>query len=187
MSERTMTTRPPFKKTGEGVWAASGGLVVAGPDEVAFLKENVRGVERRRARICAHADDQELLQDMLILLERGTYVRPHLHRDKAESLCVIEGEADAVFFDDAGAITEAITIGPAHTGRQFFYRISSPRFHTLLLRSDHFIFHETTTGPFRREFTQAAPWAPEEGDPAAGDYLSSLEGQVRAFIRNGVE
>ena len=48
-----------------------------------------------------------------------------------------------------------------------------------MIRSERVIFHETTNGPFRREDTIFAPWAPEESDEAAGArFLSSLADQV---------
>jgi hypothetical protein len=71
-------------------------------------------------------------------------------------------------------------MGPLASGRPFFYRIASPLFHTLLIRSSVLVFHETTGGPFRRSDTLFAPWAPEDGDPAAVTrFLADLEEHVR--------
>ena len=67
-------------------------------------------------------------------------------------------------------------MGAYASGRPFYYRIAAPLFHTLLIRSDVLVFHETTSGPFSRADTVFAPWAPEDGDAAAvRRYLADLE------------
>ncbi len=101
---------------------------------------------------------------MLISLNRGTYIRPHRHFNKAESGLCLRGEADAVFFDESGEILEFWRMGPEPSGLRFFYRIELPVFHCLLVRSDNFVFHEVSTGPFRREDTEFAPWSPDDQD-----------------------
>jgi cupin fold WbuC family metalloprotein len=175
-----------LEPAGEGVWIARGGIVVFGPAEVAFLKEHVGGVARRRARICAHPDLSDPLQEMLILLLRDTYIRPHRHRRKAESLLVVEGEADAVFFDDDGAVATVLPLGDPRSGKAFSYRIDGPRYHTLLPRSEHFVFHEATLGPFAPELSEAAPWAPPDGDPAAAGFIAALRRRLPAPRGQGV-
>jgi cupin fold WbuC family metalloprotein len=128
--------------------------------------------DRRRIRLCAHRSVEDPLHEMLIVHAKDTYVRPHKHLGKSESFHVIEGEADVVMFDDHGNVTDVIQVGPFSSGRPFFYRIADPLFHTLLIRSDVLVFHETTTGPFRRSETVFAPWAPDDGSP----------GEIRRFL-----
>jgi cupin fold WbuC family metalloprotein len=181
-----MTTPAHLEKIGDGVYVAHGEPVVAGPAEIAFLKDTVRQTVRGRVRICAHRSPAAPCQEMLILLLGTTYIRPHLHRGKAESLHVIEGAADAVFFDDAGEVARSVPLGDPGSGRSFYYRIESPLYHTLLLRSEYFLFHEATTGPFVREETLYAPWAPEEGTPTVARYLADLDERVRRRPRPGV-
>lgn len=139
-------------------------LVKVGRPEIEFLKERVTRTERKRIRLCAHKDVAEKLHEMFIVLTKETFIRPHKHLDKAESLHVIEGLADAVFFDDAGNIMEVIELGDYASGRQFYYRVAGPAYHTLVLHSDFLIFHESTQGPFVRAQTMYAPWSPSEGD-----------------------
>ena len=45
---------------------------------------------------------------MFIALSDETYIRPHKHLNKSESLHVLEGSADVVFFDEKGKITKII-------------------------------------------------------------------------------
>jgi cupin fold WbuC family metalloprotein len=156
--------------------------VIVDPAAAAFLESRLAETPRRRVRLCAHRGPGAPLQEMFILLAEDTYIRPHRHTGKVESLHVIAGQADAVFFDEAGAVAAVVPLGAPGSGRAFYYRVDTPRFHTLVLRSERFFFHEATTGPFRPEETAFAPWAPGEEDPAgAARYRAELERQVRTF------
>src|SRR6185436_3958485 len=95
------------------------------------------------------------------------YVRPHRHHGRAESIHVIEGFADLVLFSEQGKIDRIVRLGPPGAGLTWYVRLPRPIFHTLVLRGEDFIFQETTLGPFQRENTEMAPWAPEDSDASA--------------------
>jgi cupin fold WbuC family metalloprotein len=135
--------------------------------DVEYLKASAEQNERKRIRLCAHPDIDDLLHEMLIVHAKETYVRPHKHLKKSESVHIIEGLVDVVLFDEEGNIVEVIRMGDYSSGHRFYYRMSGPHYHTLLIQSDVLVFHETTNGPFTREDTIFAPWAPEETDQAA--------------------
>lgn len=158
-------------------------LANVGRGEIEFLKARVGHTGHKRIRLCVHKDVEDDLHEMFVVLSKETYIRPAKHIGKAESLHVIEGRADAVFFDEGGRITQVIPLEDYSCGQRFYYRIDQPVYHTLLVRSNHFIFHETTRGPFRRSDTVLAPWAPEEGDAAVGDYTKRLAGAVADILR----
>lgn len=153
-----------IRKISNEVFYAGEPIVKAGRQDIEFLKVRVGDTEHKRIRLCTHTDVENSLHEMFIVLSKETYIRPAKHLGKAESLHVIEGHADAVFFDEAGNITHVIQLGDYSSGCQFYYRMDKPVYHTLLIRSDPFIFHETTQGPFRRSDTVFAPWAPEENN-----------------------
>jgi cupin fold WbuC family metalloprotein len=160
----------------EEVLVAVGPIVDIGGDDIAELKRASLSTPRKRIRICTHPDTSDLLHEMLIVHAAGAYVRPHKHEGKSESMHVLEGEADVVFFDDAGGVRDVVPLGPYASPRRFYYRVDTPVFHTLLIHSDFLVFHEVTNGPFRREETVFAPWAPEEADAAACEkFLAALE------------
>ena len=139
------------------------------------LKQSAAANPRQRIRLCAHRSVDDRVHEMLIVHTKDTYVRPHRHTGKSESFHVIDGVVDVVVFDDAGEIADVIPMGTFASGRTFFYRIADPLYHTLLIRSDVLVFHEATTGPFRREESNFAPWAPDESDPAAvATFLKSV-------------
>lgn len=173
------------KEVSNGVFYAQGPLISVGDEEIAYLKEKLSVAERHRTRLCTHKDTADELHEMLIVLSRRTYIRPHKHLTKAESLHVIQGEADAVFFDDSGKIEALVPLGNYSSGRQFYYRISRPIYHTLLIRSESFIFHETARGPFKREDTVFAPWSPEDGDAVAAARYSERLFEIASHFGSG--
>ncbi|HXR08908.1 MAG TPA: WbuC family cupin fold metalloprotein [Candidatus Acidoferrum sp.] len=161
-----------FKKVSEEVFVAQDSLVQVDRAQLDVLKTQAALSPRHRARLCAHQDAQDRLHEMLIVLTRQVYIRPHKHINKTESFHVIEGSALVLFFDDAGAITEVISLGDAASGRPFYFRNDDSRYHTQLITSDFLVFHEITNGPFNRADTLFAPWSPDETETAA----------VRAFV-----
>ena len=148
------------------VQVAMGNVVCLAAIDVERVREWGIRAPRKRARVCAHPSTFDPLHEMIICLARGTYIRPHRHAGKSESFHMIEGELDVVLFEDDGAIREVIRMGPYQSQRTFFYRLMEPCYHTVLVRSQQAIFHETTNGPFDAADTEYAPWAPPEGKEA---------------------
>jgi cupin fold WbuC family metalloprotein len=148
-------------------------------DDTKWLKDKAGQNERKRIRLCAHGSIDDAVHEMIIVHARGTYVRPHKHLGKSESFHIIEGKADVVLFDDIGNIIDVIKMGNYETGMIYFYRISNPVFHTLLIHSEVLVFHETTSGPFDRSDTVFASWSPEEGKKkACAVFMSHLTRQT---------
>lgn len=161
---------------------AKGDVVALSRTEVEDLKSGVPSTARGRSRISTHASVEDRLHEMLIVLERRTYVRPHRHPGKTESFHVVEGAADVVLFDEGGDVTDVIQMGSYASGRVFFYRLNAPVFHTVLVRSPQLVVHETTNGPFDRRDTVAAPWAPGEDDAVARlRFTDQVEARVTRF------
>lgn len=149
-------------------------------EDLDALKRESLATPRKRIRLCAHRDVSDRLHEMLIVHARGAYVRPHRHPGKTESLHVIEGTADAVFFDDRGGVSEIVRLGDRASGLPFYYRIAAPVYHCLVITSDVFVFHEATNGPFDRKDTDFAPWAPDDSDEkACAAYVAELERGIR--------
>ena len=93
------------------------------------------------------------------------------------------GRPRQVEVDENGAIEDVAPMRHGAAGYSFFYRISGPKYHTLLIRSDFLVFHESTTGPFVRDQTAFAPWAPAEDDLAGrAMFLRGVEDSVKRFM-----
>jgi cupin fold WbuC family metalloprotein len=153
-----------MRPLGNEVFSTEDRLIKVGSEEIAFLTGKAIESQRKRSRLCAHFSVTDPLHEMLIVLSKETYIRPHKHVRKTESLHVVKGEADAVFFDENGSITDIVKLGAFKSKRCFYYRIADPVYHTLILKSDFFVFHEVTNGPFTPADTLLAPWAPEESN-----------------------
>ena len=149
------------------------------------LKQRAIINPRHRVRLCSHTGLTDKLHEMMIVLKKNVCIPPHNHPGKCESLHVIEGLADVVVFNENGEITQVLPLGQYGSGRIFYCRMNSSVYHTLLIRSEFFIFHETTTGPFQKGSTQSAPWSTDLSDPdSCKTYIEQLDDSVANFILN---
>ena len=99
--------------------------------------------------------------------------------NKSESYHVIEGLAFVVTYTEEGLVSTMTKIGEYQSGERFYYRTEDDVYHSLLIASECLVFHETTRGPFHREDTVYAPWAPAENDvPAVGKFLDRLRDRL---------
>lgn len=149
-------------KISDEVLYTADSIVRVSSKDIAELTSLAERNSRKRVRLCAHPDSANRLHEMLIVLGDGTYIRPHRHPGKSESFHVISGCVDILLFDDTGKPLEYIELGDYSSGKCFYFRIEQQIFHTVILRSDHVVIHETTNGPFNRADTEFASWAPEE-------------------------
>ena len=170
----------------EEVLYAVDDVVRVDASDIDEIKRKARLNPRKRIRICAHKDISESIHEMLIVHEKGCYVKPHKHINKIESFHIIEGSTYIILFDEDGRINQSILMGDYATGRKFFYRLPRSRYHTLLIQSDVLVFHEITNGPFRPEDTVWAPWAPGENEEEeVSQYMAMLVDSNREKAING--
>lgn len=151
----------------QGIFRSGIHPATIGRDSIDFLKSRLPSSPLGRVRFCAHASDSDALHEMVIAMGRNTYIRPHRHLTKTESYHLVEGEMDVILFDDRGEIRQVVAMGSADTGRIVFYRLSISAFHSMIIRTPTVVFQETTNGPFRKEETLFAPWAPMDEDAAS--------------------
>ena len=171
-----------LRKVNDEVFIALDLIVKIGQDELVFLKQQATTNQRKRARICTHKTKDDALHEMLIAISANSYIHPHKHLGKSESFHIVDGIVDVVVFDDFGEIVEIIELGDARSGRNFYYRLSESAFHTLLIRTDFLVVHEVTNGPFLRENTVLADFAPLEKQVAeARAYISKVAERAAAF------
>lgn len=170
----------PFERVNDEVFVAKESIVTIGDAEIAFIRGQALASPLQRARLCAHRRSEDPLHEMFIALTDCSYIHPHRHRQKSESFHIVEGAVDVVLFDDDGNIFDVIPLGTAGTtGRACFYRLDSIRYHTLMIRSEMLVMHEVTNGPFDRQLTEFAPFAPGEDDSAAvAAYRTQLAGRI---------
>ena len=174
-----------LRRINDEVFIAQDPIVRFGDEELAFLKRQAQVSPRRRARICAHKSNDDALHEMVIVIAAASYIHPHRHVGKSESFHIVEGEVDVAVFDDNGGIAEVVRLGAPGSGRCFYYRLSESAFHTLLIRTDFLVVHEVTNGPFDRDRTILAPFAPpEERAEEARAYMQRVDAQVAGYFRD---
>ena len=116
------------------------GFVGVGSDWIVRLKGVASDNPLRRARLCLHRSDDELLHEMIIALTRDCIFAPHRHEAKSESYHMIEGRMIFIMFENDGTPCAG---GVSKTARDGVYQ-------------------ETTTGPFKKGDATVAPWAPSD-------------------------
>lgn len=167
------------RKVGDGIFYFDELNPTIKKQDMDFLKSEAEKAQTKRARFCTHTSPEDKIHDMLIVLAQDTYVRPHKHF-KPESGHVIEGTADLIFFDEEGNIAKVIQLDSSSSNKDFYYRINSPVYHTQIVTSKQFVFHESTSGPFIREETVYAPWAPADSDKKAVEsYINDLKEKIK--------
>ena len=161
------------------VFLAEGPIAAIGDADIEVLKSALAKSPRGRVRINAHLSDDDRLHEMIIAFRPDSYLQPHMHPNKSESFHIIYGAVDIVVFEDDGRVRRVIPLGAGDPQRAFFYRMSKPFFHTLLIRSDPLVIHEITNGPFQPGDTVYASFAPAASDAAASAaYQTALIGKV---------
>lgn len=155
-----------IKKTSE-VYLAPGPIASIGSPEIDFLRGEVAGNQKGRVRINFHQDSSDLLHEMMIAIRPDSYIRPHKHPGKSEAFHIIYGSVDIIVFEDDGAIREVVSLAAKDASKAFYYRMSRPFFHTLIINSDLLVVHEITNGPWVKGGTMFAGFAPAE-DAGAG-------------------
>src|SRR3989338_680714 len=120
----------PLREVSSGVYYATGSMVSLDKNIIESIKSKAMNNERQRARICTHKNVTDDVHEMLIVHTSGTYVRPHKHTNKSESFHVVEGSALLILFDDTGNVVRTIELGDYSSGKQFYYRLDEPYYHT---------------------------------------------------------
>mgnify|MGYP002864155498 CR=1 FL=1 len=149
-------------KVNEEVYHSSDSLIDLTRQDIDELIRKAKLNKRKRIRICAHKNTNETVQEMLIIHPQDTYVRPHKHLNKIESMLVLYGEVEYIVYSDSGEILKRIEMGEYESDQTFFHSTRESFFHSLMIKSEWLVFLEITQGPFKREDTVFADWSPVE-------------------------
>jgi cupin fold WbuC family metalloprotein len=122
------------------------------------LKQIALNSPLKRSRLCLHLSHEDLVQEMVIVLHKDTYLRPHRHQNKTESFHMIEGAVCICFFEDSGEIKQLLLLS-ASPGKTFLYRLSDSFWHTVIPLTEYAVFHEVATGPFSS--SEFPSWEPQ--------------------------
>lgn len=151
-----------------------------GQAELDFLSQAITKSPRRRSRICTHKSTQEKLHEMFVIYSDATFVRPNKHIGKDESVYVIRGACDFLFFDDDGKVIQTVEMGDEKSGKAYYCRVPQGVWHTLIIRSPEIVLFEGTPGPFNPAETVYADWGPLETDvEGVAKYRAFMDAEVK--------
>jgi cupin fold WbuC family metalloprotein len=123
---------------------------------------------RKRAHLLLHAGHDDQVQRLLIVLQPGSYVRPHLHSQQWEMLVALQGRGQLLIFGEAGHLLDRVEMSSASPVVQ----IPIGAWHGFLVLEPDTAVMEIKPGPYRpNEF---AEWAPPEGDAKVAAFLEWL-------------
>lgn len=131
---------------------------------------------RRRKNYNFHTSETDASHRLLNAMEPDSYIQPHRHLDasKDESIIAIAGRFGMVFFDEAGNVTETVTISP--NGDAAGVNIPHGMFHSVVALEPGSVFFEAKAGPYQALAPEEkSTWAPAEGEPEVVGYLARLK------------
>ncbi|WP_418697464.1 WbuC family cupin fold metalloprotein [Bacteroides sp.] len=125
----------------------------------AQAKEN----PRLRMNYNFHATMDAPIHRLLNAMEPGTYLPPHRHTDKVESYIVLRGSLLALFYDEAGNVTEKVQLNPAEG--KFGLEIPPGTWHSVIPLESGTVIYEIKNGPYIPLSPEdMASWAPDPSD-----------------------
>jgi len=137
------------------------------------LIDKAGAANRLRMNLNIHEQLSDPVQRLFIAAGPSSYFRPHRHPGKSEFAIVIRGWFDVLIFDDAGVVTERVSIGSNRSA--FGLEIPPDAWHTWIPRDDTSIFFEVKQGPYDPATSmQFAAWAPEEGSAPVAEFQARL-------------
>lgn len=147
---------------------------LVGPQELEALAQAARCSPRGRANLNLHPTLSDPIQRFFNLLNPGTYVRPHRHREgRFELFLLLCGRAGVLVFDGEGNLAEAVCLAP---GGARAVEIPGGLMHTVIALESPTLLFEVKPGPYQPlEDKDFAPWAAREGEAAARELLAQWE------------
>jgi len=162
------------RRENDEVLYPSESFVTLDRDDLSQMKQMAKLNTRHRIRICTHQTIDDDVHEMIIYHPKDTYVPPHMHIGKDESFHLISGEIILILFNENGKISKVLKMGEYNTGNTFYYKIPAGTYHTQIFKQNTF-FHEVTRGPFDKNDSIIATWAPDENDSLlVEEYLKKI-------------
>lgn len=131
-----------------------------------------------------HRDHDSLMHRMLNAMQPGSYVPPHRHlaTGKAESVVLLRGSVGFVPFLDDGEPDEDEMIVLSRMRGVLAFDCRPHVWHTFFALEPDTVVFEVKKGPFdASKDKEYAPWAPDEDDPQAGEYMAAIEDRLRSL------
>ncbi len=89
---------------------------------------------------------EDLSQRMLNALEPGTIMPIHRHHVSSESVVLLRGKIEWVFYDDNGSVTERVTLDA--NGEPRMINVERDRWHSLVCLESGSVLYESKNGAY---------------------------------------
>ena len=106
-----------YEKTNDEVLYTKDVITRIDARDVEVLKSMAMVNPRKRVRLCAHSNPDDLLHEMIIVLCDASYIPPHKELTKSESFHMIEGSINVLVYNDDGSLREAIPLAAPGSDR----------------------------------------------------------------------
>ena len=138
------------------------------------LSQNAAQSERKRCNLNIHEQLEDEVQRLFLAFEPETYVRPHRHPQahKWELFILLKGDIDMLIFSDNGELKQRLNL--SDTGYRAV-EIPPDTWHSYISNKSGSQALEIKQGAYIPQSAHDfAPWAPDEKDPQAADFLAIM-------------
>lgn len=110
------------------------------------LTERAKNSPRLRMNLDLRNGPEDLSQRMLNALEPGTVLPIHRHHDSSETVVIVRGKIQWVFYDDNGNETERVVLDA--NGEPRMLNVEKDRWHSLVCLESGSVLYESKDGPY---------------------------------------
>ena len=110
------------------------------------LTEKAKANPRLRQSMDMRNSPEDLSQRMLNALEPGTVMPIHRHHNSSETVVVIRGKIQWVFYDEHGKENERVTLDA--NGEPKMLNVEKDRWHSLECLESGSVLYESKDGPY---------------------------------------
>ena len=145
-------------------------------DALRALTAEAAASPRLRKNLNLHETPDDPIQRLCNAFEPGTYLCPHRHSAPGtwELFIVLTGHAAMLTFDDAGCVTARAELQAG--GPVVAVEVPAGAWHSLVSLASGTVLFEVKRGPYRPTGeNDFASWAPREGAPNAGAFVTWME------------
>ena len=110
------------------------------------LSEKAKASERLRCNLDLRNSPEDLSQRMLNALEPGTVMPIHRHLASSETVAIIRGKIEWLFYDDQGNVMERVLLDAEGENRSL--NVEKGRWHSLECLTSGAVLYESKDGPY---------------------------------------
>lgn len=110
------------------------------------LSAQAKANPRLRQAMDLRNSPEDLSQRMLNALEPGTIMPIHRHHASSETVVLLRGKIEWVFYDDKGVETERVMLDA--NGEQRMLNVERDRWHSLVCLESGSVLYESKDGPY---------------------------------------